>query len=152
MAVYTGRMMSDPIRSLYYCFTPLASFILNLPKAGLVSCIQGLTSPVSLAKYDQFGDLSLHPHPMGADALTQLQSITVDSDNIEEYFTACEQFRLSGVSYPFFRNWALSCPSQFLTPECLHYWHHFFWDHDLEWCKNALVNLNWTFIFPYINH
>ncbi|KAF8132935.1 hypothetical protein EV363DRAFT_1449123 [Boletus edulis] len=67
----------------------------------------------------------------------QLQSIKV-ADNVEEYFAKCEQYRLNGVSHPFFWDWPLSCPSRFLTPECLHYWHRFFWDHDLKWCINAL--------------
>ena len=98
MAAYAGRMMSDPIRSSYYCFTHLASFILNLPETGLVSCIWGLTSPISLGKYEKFGDPNLHPCQTGASTLTQLQLITVDPDNIEEYFTACKQFRLNSVS------------------------------------------------------
>ena len=150
MAAYTGRMMSDPVRSSYYCFTPLASFILDLPKAGLMSYIWDLTSPISLAKYDQFGDLNLHPCWTGAGTLTQLQSITVDLDNVEEYFAACKQFRLSSVSHPFFWNWALSCPLQFLMPECLHYWHRFFWDHDLEWYTNAPGKLELDFCFSIL--
>ncbi|KAF8550600.1 hypothetical protein OG21DRAFT_1525023 [Imleria badia] len=57
---------------------------------------------------------------------------------VEEYFGTCEQYRLSGISHPFFWDWPLSCPARFLTPECLHYWHRFFWDHNLQWCKHAL--------------
>lgn len=99
----------------------------------MVACVQGQTSPVTLAKYDQFGDLN-------PPTLMQLGSVMVDPGNItiKDYFNACEQYHLSGVSHLFFQDWLLSCPAQFLTPECLHYWHWFFWDHDLQWCKHAL--------------
>ncbi|KAG6379778.1 hypothetical protein JVT61DRAFT_10316 [Boletus reticuloceps] len=82
--------------------------------------------------------------------LTQLQSIKADPDNVEEYFAECEQYRLNGVSHPFFWDWPLSCPSRFLTPECLHYWHHFFWDHDLRWCTNALGARELDFCFSVL--
>ena len=38
----------------------------------------------------------------------------------------------------FWRNWALSDPSIFFTPEVLHLFHRLFWDHDLQWCINIL--------------
>ncbi|KAI6110231.1 hypothetical protein EV401DRAFT_1891284 [Pisolithus croceorrhizus] len=31
-----------------------------------------------------------------------------------------------------------SIQCNFLTPEALHYWHHQFWDHDMQRCKHAL--------------
>ncbi|KAF8121509.1 hypothetical protein EV363DRAFT_1457483 [Boletus edulis] len=70
--------------------------------------------------------------------MTQLQSLETDPAAVERYFAECERYRLSGVSHPFFRDWPLSCPSRFLTPEALHHWHHFFWDHELQWCIEAL--------------
>ncbi|KAI6096869.1 hypothetical protein F5141DRAFT_1011645, partial [Pisolithus sp. B1] len=39
---------------------------------------------------------------------------------------------------PFWHDWLYADPSQFLTLEALHYWHHQFWDHDMQWCKHAL--------------
>jgi hypothetical protein len=138
IAARIGRMMSDPLGNLHYCFTPLASFIADTPEAALVACVLGLTSPVSLVKYDGFGDPDPHPRRTGAHTLARLQSIEADPNDVEEYFAESKQHRLNGVSHPFWRDWALSCPSQFLTPECLHYWHRFFWDHDIKWCTNAL--------------
>ncbi|KAF8414372.1 hypothetical protein L210DRAFT_3730324 [Boletus edulis BED1] len=102
IAAHIGRMMSDPIGNLYYCFTPLASFIADMSEAAMVACVRGLTSPVSLAKYDQFGNLNPCQRRTGDYTLTQLQSIKVDPDNVEEYFAECEQYRLNGVSHPFF--------------------------------------------------
>ncbi|KAF8415444.1 hypothetical protein L210DRAFT_3431490 [Boletus edulis BED1] len=62
----------------------------------------------------------------------------------------CEKYCLSGVSHPFFRDWPLSCPSRFLTPECLHHWHRFFWDHDLGWCIEALGSRELNFRFSVL--
>lgn len=150
IAARIGRMMSDPVGNLRYCFTPLASFIADTPEAALVACVLGLTSPVSLAKYDQFGDADPHPRRTGAHTLIQLQSITADPENVEEYFAESKEYRLNGVSHPFWRDWPLSCPSRFLTPECLHYWHRFFWDHDLKWCANALGDRELDFRFSIV--
>ncbi|KAG1766104.1 hypothetical protein EDD22DRAFT_845149 [Suillus occidentalis] len=49
-------MMSDPLGKLRYCFTPLASYIVNTPKACMPTCVQGKTSPVTMAMYENFGD------------------------------------------------------------------------------------------------
>ncbi|KAF8550601.1 hypothetical protein OG21DRAFT_1419442, partial [Imleria badia] len=58
IAAHIGRMMSDPVGNLCYCFTPLVSYIVDSPKAAMVACVRGQTSPITLAKYDQFGDLN----------------------------------------------------------------------------------------------
>ena len=44
------------------------------------------------------------------------------------------RYSLSGVHKPFFRNWLLSDPSIFLTPEVLHHFHCLCWDNNLQWC------------------
>ncbi|KAF8425368.1 hypothetical protein L210DRAFT_3421346 [Boletus edulis BED1] len=82
--------------------------------------------------------------------MTQLQSINADPADVEAYFKECEKYRLSGVSHPFFWDWPLSCPSRFLTPECLHHWHRFFWDHDLGWCIEALGSRELNFRFSVL--
>ncbi|KAF8547550.1 hypothetical protein OG21DRAFT_1490136 [Imleria badia] len=82
--------------------------------------------------------------------MTQLQSLETDPAAIERYFAKCEHYRLSGVSHPFFRDWPLSCPSRFLTPEALHHWHRFFWDHNLGWCIEALGSRELDFRFSVL--
>ncbi|KIJ10397.1 hypothetical protein PAXINDRAFT_86129 [Paxillus involutus ATCC 200175] len=68
---------------------------------------------------------------------TPLASYIVDTPEAC-MLASCKQFRLSGVSDPFWHDWSLCDPSQFLTPEALHHWHRAFWDHDVRWCKQAL--------------
>ncbi|KAI6016279.1 hypothetical protein BKA83DRAFT_4497906 [Pisolithus microcarpus] len=133
-----GRMMSDPLGNLHFCFTPLVSYIIDTPEACMLACVQGHTSPVTTATYREFGDPNHHPPHTAALTLTQLQSIQCDVNDVEWYFAACEDFQLSGVSHPFWHDWLYAEPSQFLTPEALHHWHRQFWDHDMQWCKHAL--------------
>ncbi|KAG0698406.1 hypothetical protein DFH29DRAFT_983887 [Suillus ampliporus] len=64
--------------------------------------------------------------------------ITCDPLDVEGYFDECSHFRLSGVFWPFWRNWPLADPSCFLTPEALHHWHRQFYDHDVQWCLRAV--------------
>jgi len=93
---------------------------------------------VTTAMYTGFGDPNRHPPRTTAITLSQLESIQCDPNDAEGYFAACERFQLSGVVLPFWCNYPYADPSQFLTPEALHYWHCKFWDHDMQWCKHAL--------------
>ncbi|KAF7973383.1 hypothetical protein HWV62_15483 [Athelia sp. TMB] len=54
------------------------------------------------------------------------------------YHSEAMKFRLNGVEFPFWRDWAGAEPSKFLTPEPLHHWHKAFWDHDTKWCIRAV--------------
>ncbi|KAG1852755.1 hypothetical protein DFJ58DRAFT_728406 [Suillus subalutaceus] len=102
-AACVGRMMSDPVGNLRYCFTPLASYIVDTPEACMLACVWGQTSPVTMATY--------------------LASIECDPQDIEAYFAACAPFRLSGVARPFWCDWPLADPPHFLTPKALHHWY-----------------------------
>ncbi|KAF8442866.1 hypothetical protein L210DRAFT_3502812 [Boletus edulis BED1] len=133
-----GTTMPDPLGNLRYCFTSIASYILDTPEAMLVSVVRGKTSPITMASHKQFGDPFRHPPRTAAVTKQQLQSIERLAALLKEYFAACEEFRLSGVSLPFWCDWLLASPHLFLTPEALHHWHREFWDHDVCWCRIAL--------------
>ena len=137
-AARIGCMMSDPIGNLRYCFTPLAAYIADTPEACMLACVRGKTSPVTMATYKEFGDAFRHEQRTRSTTLARLAHILCDPNDVERYFAQCEPSRLSGVSEPFFRDWPLSDPANFLTPEGLHHWHGEFWDHNVQWCKNAL--------------
>ncbi|KAI6004788.1 hypothetical protein EDD15DRAFT_2155273, partial [Pisolithus albus] len=138
VAARIGRMMSDPAGNLCHCFTPLAAYIVDTPEACMLACIRGKTSPVTMASYKDFGDAFQHERRTGARTLSQLSRIQCDPNDVERYFALCKDFRLSGVAEPFWRNWPLSDPANFSTLEPLHHWYRKFWDHDVQWCKNAL--------------
>ena len=50
-ATAIGIMMSNLLGSLHYCFTPLASCIVDKPESAIYACIAGKTSLVTMANY-----------------------------------------------------------------------------------------------------
>ncbi|KIK14014.1 hypothetical protein PISMIDRAFT_117769, partial [Pisolithus microcarpus 441] len=137
-AAQLGQMMADPLGNVHFCFTPLVAYIVDTLEACMLACIRGKMSPVMKATYKDFGDPFRHGPRTGEETLRQLGSICCDPDDIEAYFDMCTRFQLSGISHPFWRNWPLSDPHWFLTPECLHHWHCMSWAHDVKWCRRAL--------------
>ncbi|KAG1843085.1 hypothetical protein C8R48DRAFT_619062 [Suillus tomentosus] len=94
-------------------------------------CLSIVLKPLMIAT--EIGIMMSDPRTRSI-TLEQLDSITVDPDDLEAYFQACEEYRLNGVHSPFWKDWPLADPSVFLTPEPLHHWHKEFYDHNLQWC------------------
>lgn len=55
-AAMLGIMLNDPLGQSRYCFTPLAAYIADTPEAMLMAGVCGKTSPLTMAKYTEFGD------------------------------------------------------------------------------------------------
>ena len=53
-------MLSDPWGHNRYCFTPIASYIIDMPKAAMLSSVGGKTSPITMAMYKQLRDAFQH--------------------------------------------------------------------------------------------
>ena len=155
-AAEIGIMMSDPLGNLHYCFTPLAAYIVDTPESALLAGVKGKTSSVTMASHAEFGDSFRHEPRTGSTTLAQLQILESKFhpwDDFEEYVVEAKVnsgFRLSGVHRPFWRNWPLSEPSEFLTSEPLHHWHKLFWDHDVKWCIHIVGNTEIDFRFSVL--
>ncbi|TFK71326.1 hypothetical protein BDN72DRAFT_895699 [Pluteus cervinus] len=149
-----GIMLSDAFGRQRYCFTPLASDIVDLPEAMLMSCVCGQTSPVTLATQKQFGDNKRYPLRTRQYTIKQLKRVarTADPWDLDAYVPRAKFARLSGVHQPFWRNWALSDPSKFLTPEPLHHWWKFSFDHDLKWCIRGVGSFEIDYRFSILHH
>ncbi|KAH9009863.1 hypothetical protein EDB85DRAFT_2162200 [Lactarius pseudohatsudake] len=59
-ATQFGIMMSDPLGSLRYVFTPLASYIVDVAEAIVLAGVGGKTSHMTMASHKQFGDPFRH--------------------------------------------------------------------------------------------
>ncbi|KAG1726744.1 hypothetical protein EDD22DRAFT_789435, partial [Suillus occidentalis] len=59
-AAREGVMLSDLVGHSCYCFTPLASYIIDTPEGMILVTVGGKTSPVTMASYKQFGVPFLH--------------------------------------------------------------------------------------------
>ncbi|KAG6913043.1 hypothetical protein DXG01_010079, partial [Tephrocybe rancida] len=158
-AAEVGVMMNDPLGYRRYCFTPLAGYVVDTPESQLLATVKGNTSSVTMASYHNFGDSFRHPSRTGTTTLRQLQAVEalVDPMDIANYVrSAKEHYRLLGVHKPFWRDWPLSDPSNFLTPEPLHHWHKAFWDHDVKWCIKAVgwkeIDFRFHIIHPHTGY
>ena len=117
--------MSDPLGCCWFCFTPLAAYIVDTSESTLITGIAGRTSSVTLASYKQLGDNFCHEPHTASTTLAQLHVVEEKADpwDLEAYFKAALEFHLNGVHQPFWVDWPMSDPSIFLTPEPLHHWH-----------------------------
>lgn len=132
-----GIMMSDPLGSLRYCFTPLAAYIVDTQEATMLAGVSSFTSPVTMAFSTSLGDPFKHLPHIGTSTLETIRSLGTIVEpwgDLSLYVCAATSHRLNGVHEPFWTNWPLSDPSVFLPPEILHHWHRFSWDHDAKWC------------------
>ena len=161
LAARAGRMMADPSGFSRFCFTSLASYIVDTPEATLLAGVAGKTSHLTMADYRGFGDPTRNETRTASTTLAQLAVLAEDYDPLEltSYIPAAKAVRLNGVHLPFWRDWHLhsasgqhlpSEPSTFLTPEPLHHWHKQFWDHDVKWSVRAVGAEEFDFRFTTI--
>jgi Plavaka transposase len=153
IAARLGVLMEDPLGWRRVCFPPLAAYIVDTPESALMACVAGKTSSVTMAYFKQFGDNYQHEPRTASTTLAKLQAVEaiVDPWNLGAYEKEAMKFRLNGVHRPFWRDWPLSDPSVFLTPEPLHHWHKGFWDHDAKWCIHGVGSREIDFRFAILH-
>jgi hypothetical protein len=135
-----GILMSDPWGNLRLCHTPLASWIADLPEQRLISGVLGNQSPISEATLDNFGEGNPSPRRTRELTIARIRQacMTAEPAIIPQFIKACQPLGLNGVHQPFWRDWGLADPSKFLTPDALHQWHKFSFDHILKWVINIM--------------
>jgi hypothetical protein len=135
-AARIGVMMSDAFGRRRWCFTPLASKIVDTPESTMIAGVAASVSPVTTARYKQFGNATRRPPRTAAHTLALLKKIEAKARpwDLRKYLKLAKKEGLNGVHRPFWRDWPLSEPHKFLTPEILHHWLKMSWDHDIQWC------------------
>ena len=139
-AAHNGCMMVDPEGNVCNVFTPLASHIADHPEQHLVTCTAQNTSPVSQASTEQFGDALDYPIRTAQDILESIEELETlaDPDDFVHYEKIAREYQLNGVNKPFWRDWYLvnpgflPNPNTYLTPDKLHQWYCFLYDHLLS--------------------
>lgn len=147
LAARAGRMMSDPCGYSRFCFTALASYMVDTPEAAMLAGVAGKTSHLTVADYRKFGDPMRQEPRTASTTLAQLAALAsnINPLDLHTYIPAAKAIRLNAVHLPFWRDWFIQTPPgippqilmadpcRFLTPEPLHHWHKQFWDHDMKW-------------------
>ncbi|KAJ7911544.1 hypothetical protein B0H13DRAFT_2328201 [Mycena leptocephala] len=154
-AARVGVMMNDPLGWRRFCFTPLAAHIVDTPESAMIAGVAGKTSSVTTASYKNFGDAYRHPSRTRDHTIKQLRRLekTTHPWNLRPYIKKAKQLRLNGVHRPFWQDWPLAEPSEFLTPEILHHWLKMFYDHVVKWCIAALgaaeIDFRFSVLWPH---
>jgi hypothetical protein len=146
IAAKIGSVMSDPAGNLRLVFTPLASHIADRPEQHLITATSHNASPVSHADTSQFGDSQKYDCRSAKDILGIIESLNSEIDplDLNKYQKAARNKGLNGVHTPFWRDWflvhpdALPQPIDYITPDPLHQWYRFMFDHILNWVSKLL--------------
>ncbi|KAG1751022.1 hypothetical protein EDB19DRAFT_1893166 [Suillus lakei] len=140
LAAHDGCPMSDPRGDLRMIHTPLVAWIADYPEQLLIACMASKHSPISLATAAQFGDPLPHPPQTCSNTLDAIERACTISDpcNITSFYKTCQALHLNGVVEPYWKDWGHACPSFFLTPDGLHQWDKFYFDHPINWSINIM--------------
>ncbi|KAJ7030184.1 hypothetical protein C8F04DRAFT_1211785 [Mycena alexandri] len=84
--------------------------------------------------------------------LAQLKELeqAIDPWDLPAYIKSAKALGLNGVHRPFWRDWPLAEPTDFLTPEILHHWLKMFYDHLCRWCLEAVGEAELDFCFSVL--
>ena len=135
-----GAIMLDPFGKQHVGHTPLASYIADLPEQCILASVLASQLPFSTATSNELGDDHEHPHRTRNYTLHQIMQVCLQTypQFIPAFLKTCQPFGLNGVHQPFWRDWGDANPSHFLTPDALHAWHKFIFDHALKWVVNIM--------------
>jgi hypothetical protein len=123
------------------CVHPvLAALSADYPEQLLAEGVASGQSPISTATTKDFGDGYRHPNRKAKSILDNIKAACAEADpwNLTAFAKVCKKRRLNGVIKPFWNNWGNAEPSEFLTPDPLHQWHKFYFDHIVQWAINTV--------------
>ena len=136
-AAKNGIALIDPSGYIRNGYTPLVSYIADLPEQQLIACVTRNASPVTIAEMPQFGNPTPAAPQTREHTLYLIEKLcqSCDAWDLAAFLKAAKALKLLGVHLPFWRDWMFCDPLLFLTGEVLHTGHKFFFDHVLNWCK-----------------
>ncbi|KAJ7130254.1 hypothetical protein C8R44DRAFT_872081 [Mycena epipterygia] len=151
-AAKIGVMMTDAFGRRRWCFTPLASHIVDTPEALMVAGVAANQSPLTTASSKHFGNPSRHRVRTRERTFRLIRKAEAFANPwaLTKYVKCAKKLGLNGVHRPYWRDWPMSEPSTFLTPEILHHWLKMFWDHMVKWCLHAASPAELDFRFSVL--
>lgn len=134
------KRMVDPYENFRDVCTVIGAFQSDTPEQNLIACVAGNQSPISLAEYGTLGNPDPSEPRLGSRTLKLIEELgkKCDVNDLGRYVAKAKKIGLNGVYKPFWRDWKFAEPHIFLAPDALHFWHKFFWDHVVRWCRILL--------------
>ncbi|KAG1889008.1 uncharacterized protein F5891DRAFT_961159 [Suillus fuscotomentosus] len=132
-ATVHGIMLLDPMRQSDYCFTQLASYIVDTREVMMLACVGGKTSAVTMGMYKQFGDCFHYECRTASTTLAQIY--------LHGFFCEARKLHWNGVFEAFLWDWVVTDPSHLFRPETLHVLDKKILDHDTKWVMFAVGEL-----------
>lgn len=133
-------LMSDADGNMCLVRTILLSHIADLPEQQMIACVGTKSSPITMARFHDLGLPVRRELRTGASTIDRISKIkdAVDTSDITRYVTKARTMGMNAVYKPYWRDWEYADPCRFLTPDALHQWHKFFWDHPMKWARALL--------------
>lgn len=135
-------MMTDANGVKRLVRTILLAHLSDFPEQQLIACVSGSSSPISLAKFDNYGSAEMQEprtaHYTRSRIRQLLRTPGINVTSFPRYKRCALLLQLNGVYRPYWRNWKYADPSVFLAPDALHQWHRFFYDHIMTWARTIL--------------
>ena len=95
-------MMSDLVGNLWYCYTPLVSWIANMPEECLISTTSPKAFPVTTTTSKHFGDSFCHPPYTGQNTLLAIWTVCAEHDppDFKNFLKVIRCLSLNGLINP----------------------------------------------------
>lgn len=134
------ELMADPEGIDRLVRTLLLAHLADRPEQLTVACTTSASSPISMAMTKSFGTGRVHAVRRRSVTLNSIQRLRdtphLSTSDLRAYRKAAEKLTLNGVHEPYWEDWFCADPSTFLTPDALHQWHKFFYEHVMRWARS----------------
>ena len=151
-AAEIGIILSDPLGFTRRFYTPLAANVVDTPESRLCAGVAANASSVTTAMTNDWGSGIRFPSRNYDVQYNLIASVEEDPENYVAYITASVEVGLNGVYRLYHADWALCDMSTALTPEPLHHWLKFSWDHIRRWCISVLTGKEIDFRYSVLKH
>ena len=151
-AAEIGVLLSDPLGYVRRFYTPLAANVVDTPESKLSAGVAANASSVTTAMTKDWGSSERFPARNYDVQYNLIAGLDEDPDDYVAYITAAVDVGLNGVYRLYHADWPLCDMSVALTPEPLHHWLKFSWDHVRKWCIAAVGGKEIDFRYSVLAH
>lgn len=132
--------MSDAKGIMRLVRTVLLAHVADNQEQTVIACTSSKASPITLARYRDLALPTRQPLRTRKITLQQIRNACAATNPlfIDRYLGVARKAGLNYIVLPYWQGWKFAQPCVFLTPDALHQWHTFFWDHPMQWAIHII--------------